>query len=117
MMRYRIEHLACACDDRAPVDVATPRDVALYLWGRGVLSHVVWAGECPYQFGIADIALIEALLTDCPVPMVRPYLPCVFWAGTQPLVTIGWPDAHDHQHFQDISYMEWLKTQSTGTLV
>src|SRR5437660_469862 len=89
-MAYLIEHTAaCDCQDREAAVRQTPRDVAVYLWGRDVRAHVVYAGECPYRLFTGDLRLIEALLEECPVATVRPFLPCSFWAGSQPLVAIG----------------------------
>ena len=70
-MPFLIEHLDCPCDDRSRQVCATPKAVALYLWGREVVQHLVWAGECPYQFHETDCRVIQALLETC-TPSRRP---------------------------------------------
>jgi hypothetical protein len=109
-MVYLVEHRACDCDTWTPQPCATAQDVAVYLWGRDVTQHVVWMGECPYQFHIGDVRLIQALLDDCPVAAIRPYLPCALWAGSQVLVVIGWVDVEARRPLRDISYMTWIDT-------
>jgi hypothetical protein len=105
-MRYLIRHNAgCGCKDpnNGDTHVETPYDVCVYLRGRDVLQHVVYEGECPYRFHISDIRLIYVLLHDFDVALIRPYLPCIVWAGTGDLVHIG-----DGEHRTIINYFRWI---------
>jgi hypothetical protein len=105
-MRYLIRHNAgCGCKDpnNGDTHVETPYDVGVYLRGRDVSQHIVYEGECPYRFSISDIRLIDILLRDFSIAIVRPYLPCIVWAGSSDLVRIG-----DGEHRTYINYFRWI---------
>lgn len=76
-MRYLVTHQACSCADPTAVVAETPQDVAVYLWGRDVLQHVVYDGECPYFFFTPDVEAIWATLRLYPLPVVRGLLPMI----------------------------------------
>lgn len=111
-MRYLICHNDdCGCPEphRYATDAATSQEVSEYLWGRDVLQHIVYEGECPYRFHVSDIRLIDVLLQDFSVAIIRAYLPCIVWAGFGDLVHIG-----DGEHRTIINYFRWI--DATGQL-
>ena len=75
-MRYLITHdPRCECADPTPYRTDDPHAVALFFWGRDVLDHVVYEGECPYRFTLGDLDSIAAVLRLYPVALVRQCLP------------------------------------------
>jgi len=60
--RYLITHQRCACRIRDAAGLETPAEVACWFWGRNVLEHVVYEGECPYRFTVGDTDAIKAVL-------------------------------------------------------
>ena len=106
-MRYLIRHTPlCSCQypNRFDTHVKTPQEVATYLCGRDVPSHIIYDGECPYYFHTSDVRLIEVLLTDFRANEIRAHLPCVIWAGNEDLVHIG-----QGEHTTTINYFRWIR--------
>jgi hypothetical protein len=62
---FMVTHDAgCLCSHQKPSPPLDAATVALYLWGRVVPNHVVWAGECPYRFFTANTAEIARVLNE-----------------------------------------------------
>ena len=109
-MRYLIRHTdECECQypNRFDTHVETPEEVGVYLFGRDVLQHIVYEGECPYRFNVGDISLLEVLLTDFRAREIRAYLPCTVWAGNSDLVYIG-----DGESRTMINYFRWIRAMN-----